>query len=325
MHPQLQKCFIKNINDVLAKILDLNDKKLKCQLVISTHSPFIISNKIEEASSINNINFFGVIKNKTSVALLNDELFNVNGDKQIFNNIKKHMSFSIAEALFADAVILVEGFAEEKMIPYFLNNYPELKNKYIQIVNINGAHGFIYQKLLAALKIPAVILTDVDFKIKSNNSTQITDYEGQYTTNKTIEKNIGTNSLSKLKSCQIDLKEISNIKIFIQEKENGYCATSFEEALILANINSDIIFNALAKFKRNSFYKLVDYKKNKSKSRLLISENINSKSKKIYNTIGPKKGDFITILLQEVISSKDILATPSYIKKAFEYIAKEIE
>lgn len=195
--------------------------------------------------------------------------------KQIFNNIKKHMSFSIAEALFADAVILVEGFAEEKMIPYFLNNYPELKNKYIQIVNINGAHGFIYQKLLAALKIPAVILTDVDFKIKSNNSTQITDYEGQYTTNKTIEKNIGTNSLSKLKSCQIDLKEISNIKIFIQEKENGYCATSFEEALILANINSDIIFNALAKFKRNSFYKLVDYKKNKSKSRLLISENIN--------------------------------------------------
>lgn len=325
MHPQLQKCFIKNINDVLAKILDLNDKKLKCQLVISTHSPFIISNKIEEASSINNINFFGVIKNKTSVALLNDELFNVNGDKQIFNNIKKHMSFSIAEALFADAVILVEGFAEEKMIPYFLNNYPELKNKYIQIVNINGAHGFIYQKLLAALKIPAVILTDVDFKIKSNNSTQITDYEGQYTTNKTIEKNIVTNSLSKLKSCQIDLKEISNIKIFIQEKENGYCATSFEEALILANINSDIIFNALAKFKRNSFYKLVDYKKNKSKSRLLISENINSKSKKIYNTIGPKKGDFITILLQEVISSKDILATPSYIKKAFEYIAKEIE
>lgn len=57
MHPQLQKCFIKNINDVLAKILDLNDKKLKCQLVISTHTPFIISNKIEEASSINNINF----------------------------------------------------------------------------------------------------------------------------------------------------------------------------------------------------------------------------------------------------------------------------
>ena len=313
--------------------LKLLEKDIDKKFIFDDNTTLTITNKKNVSDMYIDLNVEEgynriIFENKNDNLTLSRLIKNITGGisyKQIFNNIKKHMSFSIAEALFADAVILVEGFAEEKMIPYFLNNYPELKNKYIQIVNINGAHGFIYQKLLAALKIPAVILTDVDFKIKSNNSTQITDYEGQYTTNKTIEKNIGTNSLSKLKSCQIDLKEISNIKIFIQEKENGYCATSFEEALILANINSDIIFNALAKFKRNSFYKLVDYKKNKSKSRLLISENINSKSKKIYNTSGPKKGEFITILLQEVISSKDILATPSYIKKAFEYIAKEIE
>ncbi len=324
MHPQLQKCFINNINKVLNKILNTRDKKIKCQLVISTHSPHIISDKIETSNSINNINYFGVIDNKTSIVLLNDELFD-SKDNNTFSNIKKHMSFSFAEALFSDAIILVEGFAEEKMIPYFLSNFKQLKNKYISIININGAHAYIYKKLLEALKIPAVIITDVDFKIDDANISQIENYDKQHTTNLTIQDAIGTDDLSGLSSCEIKHKSIKNIRIFIQEKENGYCGTSFEEALILANYNNDVLINSLKTTSRNNFYRISQYNNLWKTEPEIVSDNINKKSKELYKMLVNKKGNFTINLLKAIIEANSPLNTPSYILKAFEYLSSEVK
>lgn len=324
MHPQLQRCFINNINEVLNKILNTRDKKIKCQLVISTHSPHIVSDKIETANSLNNINYFGVVNNKTNIVLLNDELFTTPNNNP-FSNIKKHMSFSFAEALFSDAIILVEGFAEEKMIPYFLSNYKQLKNKYISIININGAHAYIYNKLLEALKIPAVIITDIDFKINDGDFSQIEDYDKQHTTNSTIKDAIGTDDLSKLTSCEIKHNSIENIRIFIQEKENDYCGTSFEEALILANYDNDILINSLKTTSRNNFYRISQFRNLWEKEPEIVKNNINNKSKELYKMLVDKKGDFTTNLLQSIIESDKHINTPSYILKAFEYLSSEVK
>lgn len=319
MHPQLQKCFIKNINTVLNNIIKGSDKKIKCQIIISTHSPHIVSNKIELSNSINNINYLGLIKNKTKIVLLKDSMFETKNNIP-FTNIKKHMSLNLAEALFADAVILVEGFAEEKMIPYFLTNYDNLKNRYITIVNIRGAHGLIFEKLLKALQIPATIITDVDFI--SENDDQIIDYRNQKTSNHTIIKfNNNSNDLNKLKNCKIDINDNDNLKIFIQETENGFCGTSFEEALILANYNNQIIMNALKDTHKNKIKALLRFDENDN---LIDNNELLNNSKKIYNIISDKKAEFILNVIKNSISSTEVLNTPSYITKTFDFLTEKV-
>lgn len=322
MHPQLQKCFIKNINDVLNKILNSDDKKIKCQLVISTHSPHIVSNKIELSNSISNINYFGVHKNKTQIVLLEDKMFETDNNIP-FNNIKKHMSLELAEALFADAIIFVEGFAEDKMIPYFLSNYDDLRNRYLSIVNIRGAHGYVYEKLISALKVPSVIITDVDFKISDKTKdNQISSYTKQKTTNETVAKyNGGSYSLDLLSSCELSISTIPNLRVFIQECENSYCGTSFEEALILANFDNDIISKALIETYPRKIKKILEFDDNNIKR----NSDIKDKSKQIYNLISNKKAEFTLNTLKYILESEEELKTPSYIIKAFNFLAKEVE
>lgn len=322
MHPQLQKCFICNINDVLNNIITSSNKNLNCQILLSTHSPYIVANKIEQSSSINNINYIGLLNNRSNIVVLDDELF-LTENAVAFTNIKKHMNLSLAEMMFADAVIFVEGYAEEKLVPYFLNNYPNLKNKYITIVNIGGSHGHIYEKLLSKINIPAIILTDVDFKNPLRK--QIVNYKGQYTTNNTITSILGTNSLDRLSECIIPTKS-KNLKVVIQEMENGYCGTTFEEAVILANPNNKTLSNAFVIVKRNNYYKTIGIKgKDRIHSRIKKNSlNLHMISRNLYNLIIKEKGNFATILLKEIYEGNEPLNTPSYILKAFDYIASEV-
>lgn len=318
MHPQLQKCFIENINDVLNKILKESDKELKCQLVISTHSSHIVSNKIELSNSINNINYFGVINNKTKIALLEDSLFKTTNNTA-FNNIKKHMSMNFAEALFADAVILVEGFAEEKIIPYFLTNYSKLKNRYITIVNIRGAHGFIFEKLLKTLHIPTVIVTDVDFI--SSDDNQIENYKNQKTSNETIIKFNGSDDLSNLNDCKLDVNDCCSLKVFVQEQENGYCGTSFEEGLIIANYDNIIIINVLKEMHSRKIKDILSFDK---EGNIIDKSDILKNSRKLYELIKNDKAEFTLNIIDALISSDSTLKTPSYILKAFNFLLGEV-
>lgn len=322
MHPQLQKNFICNINEVLNYIITSNNKTLNCQTLIATHSPFIVADKIEQSNSINNINYIGLLDNRSRIVVLEDELFETS-NAVAFDNIKKHMNLALAEMMFADAVIFVEGYAEEKLVPYFLNNYTRLKNEYISIVNINGAHGHIYEKMLGNLNIPAVILTDIDFINHSGN--QISSYKGQYTTNKTLINHLGTNSLDALTDCVIST-EYQNLKIVVQEKENCYCGTTFEEAVILANPNNTTLSNAFNSIKRNNYYKAIKTRgKNKIHSHIRNkSLNLNKISRKLYNLIAKEKGNFTNALLKEMYTGNEVLNTPSYILKAFDFIANEV-
>lgn len=322
MHPQLQKNFICNINEVLSCIVSSNNKKLNCQTIIATHSPFIVADKIEQSNSINNINYIGLLDNQSKIVVLDDKLFE-STNAIAFNNIKKHMNLALAEMMFADAVIFVEGYAEEKMVPYFLNNYKRLKNKYISVVNIHGAYGHIYEKLLGTLKIPAVILTDIDFVNPCKK--QIYDYNGQFTTNNTVINCLGTNSLDNLKSCVISTK-YDNLKIVVQEKENDFCGTTFEEAIILSNPNNKTLSDALFLFKRNSYYRIIKLKGKEKINTSLKNKylNLNRKSRALYDLIIEKKGDFTNALLNEIYINNNELNTPSYILKAFDFIASRV-
>ena len=85
---------------------------------------------------------------------------------------------------------------------------------YISVFNINGSHGLVYHKLIKLLKIPTLIITDLDIKRiydEKENFTQITNLNGRTTTNKTIQKfNSNNDILYKLKIYIVYNSMISN-------------------------------------------------------------------------------------------------------------------
>ena len=180
MHPQMQELFIKNINDAINYLIKSSKKKLNSQLIITTHSSHILHSKIHTSSSFDNINYVTSINNRTEVVRLNDhaisslETYEINENesenefhKRKLNDLKflkKHIKYKVSELFFSDAVIFVEGLTEEILLPFYIDNHSELKKHYISIFNINGAHGQVYYPLIKLLKIPSLVITDIDIK-----------------------------------------------------------------------------------------------------------------------------------------------------------------
>ena len=67
------------------------------------------------------------------------------------------------DLFFADAVILVEGSAENMLVPHFIRNkYPKLYQRYISILSINGRHSHRLNPLIEKLCIPTLVIADID-------------------------------------------------------------------------------------------------------------------------------------------------------------------
>ena len=64
----------------------------------------------------------------------------------------------IVICFFADAAILVEGAAENMLLPHFMRSkYPKLYQRYITILGVNGRHAHRLSPLIEKL-VPTVIL-----------------------------------------------------------------------------------------------------------------------------------------------------------------------
>ncbi len=174
MHPQMQEFFITRIDSAVKKILELskNEKKksgkeLYCQIAITTHSSHIVNSKIHSCNSFDNINYLTSVNKNAEAVQLNDKV--VCGENNIEDSeglkfIKKHIKYKVSELFFADAVIFVEGVTEETLLQFYLDQNKTLREYYISVFNINGAHGKLYYPLIKALKIPCLIVTDLDIK-----------------------------------------------------------------------------------------------------------------------------------------------------------------
>lgn len=170
----------------------------------------------------------------------------------------------------------MEGFAEETILPFYLEQEPQLNKRYISIFGINGAHAFLYKNLLERLGIPALIVTDLDIVRKSSDDeektkefAQIMDLKGQVTTNRTIKYfNGNSDDLSGL----TPFIEKGNIYITYQWKIGEYFPTSFEEAFILTNADNEVLNAILKDIKKGTYQQIVvkngipDYEQNRQRS-----------------------------------------------------------
>ncbi len=339
MHPQMQELFIKNINEAVKHLLDESTKKINSQLIVTTHSSHILNSKIQTSNSFNNINYITIIDNLSNVVNLHDKNIISEEDypdpaEQInqLKFIKKHIKHKVSELFFSDAVIFVEGITEETLLSYYIDQDDGLNKYYISIFNINGAHGLVYHSLIRLLKIPTLIITDLDIKRtdeekkaenpkKEDNKDpeylQVTCLDTRTTTNATIQKYKGNNDISDVPNYYID----ENLYITFQnEIIEGYYATSLEESLILKNYDNNILNKVIKKIKPNIYKEIIGDPENR--------ENLASNSYKLQKKLANSKSDFANELLYQLSIKDDhdeLPVLPRYIQDALDWLKSELK
>lgn len=315
MHPQMQELFIRYINDAIITLLSIKQKKINSQLIITTHSSHILNSKIQEGGSFNNINYITANNNQAFIIPLSDEKIVSNGgiSNEEFRFIKKHIKYKFSDMFFADAVILVEGISEYNLLPYYLERSKKLKNKYISILNINGAHGMVYNTLLKTLKIPTVIITDLDIKRdKEEKKTykQVNRLAGRETTNQTIMYyNLDGKDISNVPEYFRD----ENIYVTFQNKIGYYYPTSFEEAFVASNYDNEIVNEVLKRIKPDIYNEILGNSIN------LLNNKKNSY--KWQCKLANVKSEFSNEILYNLLTIEgSIPVLPKYIQNGLEYL-----
>lgn len=327
MHPQMQELFIKNINEAIKELLDGTPKKINTQIIITTHSAHILNSKIHTSNSFNNISYIATPNNEANVVNLHDETIITSETDPIKKEndlkfIKKHIKFKVSDMFFADAIIFIEGVTEETLLSFYIDNHNELglDKYYIPIFNINGAHGLVYHDLIKLLKIPTIVITDLDIKRsepRKKKFSQIDSLNYKITTNQTVIK---YNKTSLLKNIGLDDFQVNNMYIAIQnEPIEGYYATSLEEAFILQNYDNDILNNAVKKIKPNIYKEIIGDPENR--------KNLADNSYKLQKKLSKSKSDFANTLLYELSIEDDKEKhprLPNYIKNALDWIKTKL-
>ena len=115
--------------------------------------------------------------------------------------------------------------------------------------------------------------------------------------------------------------EDKNIYVVFQlEAVEGYYATSFEEAFILANYKNDILNTVLENLKPRIYEGIVGNEKDKEK--------LKEASYELQRKLSKSKSDFSNELLYEIIvsdESKDIPELTKYIKDGFIWLKSAVK
>ena len=331
MHPQMQELFIKNINEAMKILLSSKNKNVNSQIIVSTHSSHILNSKIQSTNTFNNICYLHEENHNAVVAnLCNEKVMpkeNMDENSAEFKFLKKHIKYKVTELFFSEAAIFVEGFAEDIVLPYYIEKRKKLNTHYISIFNINGAHGFLYKHLIQVLGIPVLIITDLDIKREENkedladegkesavNFSQIDSLNKRETTNATIKDFHGKADLSDIPS----FYKNENIYLAYQGKINQYYATSFEEAFILTNYDNKVVNDILKTLKPKIYKDITDDGTDQKKN----MENSYKWQVKLENS----KGEFASRLLYEIVNSEtdDIPKLPDYIVDGLDWIEEKL-
>lgn len=348
MHPQMQEFFISRMNKAVKKAIELalgedNDSsRLQCQVIITTHSSHIVNSKITTSNSFNHINYISSNKKNANVIRLNDENIRTDESSGGLSFIIKHIKYKVSELFFSDAIVFVEGVTEEALLKYYLDRHEYLKNHYISVFNIGGAHAKEYYSLIKALTVPCLIITDLDIKRADNEKSegdnseylQLTHLNGRETTNSTLEKfhensiNFDSDNHNSKNLADIinqDYFEDDNIRLTYQKDTiENYFATSLEEAFILTNFDNNILNNTLQYCRPQIYKDIVGEEMN--------TENVKSYSFKLQKKLGDGSGktQFTSELLYQMLShspsdDSQLPTLPQYIIDGFSWLQTKLE
>lgn len=258
LHVQVQQVFAKKAFEVLRQHSDLgSNPDLTTQLVISTHSSHIAHELPFES-----LRYFRRLQAGTQVAVPTSTVINV---RNAFGStaatqqfVTRYLRVQHADVFFADALILVEGAAERMLIPHFIKNgHPAVHHAYVTMLEIGGSHAHRLRPLIDALKIPTLVVTDLDPQL-DNHSTPTAREAKQKTGNPTLKKWLANgDDIDVLLDAPAESKELLGDTQFavrfayqipvaatLPNGDSGEALpTTFEDALAFENVD---FFRALA-------------------------------------------------------------------------------
>ena len=329
LHVQVQQVFINNSYEVLRKNPKLGElDKYITQMVVSTHSSHI-SHEVE----FSKLRYFKRNFTKSESKVPYAELVNLSstfGDEDKTPKfVTRYLKASHCDLFFADAVILVEGPAERMLIPYFIKkNFPELRKRYITILEIGGSHAHTLRPLIETLGIYCLVITDLDSKTDPEKGKGIKiqpEFGKKYKTgNDTLSKWCpATYALDHL-LCSVINKESANglvrvayqfhiSTVFNAESSEIVSAIpyTFEDALVLSNIN-------LIRNLENTKGLLAKMQN------ALDKEDIHSAAKSMFDDLGEsaKKAEMAVELFY--LEDPEELMPPNYISEALEWLQDKL-
>lgn len=337
MHPQMQELFIKNINEMISSLLEDKNKHVNSQIIITTHSPHILNSKIHQGNSFNNINYITEDHDIANVIQLSDSSImkapaetNISEYADYIKNLrylKKHVKFKTSELFFADAVIFVEGITEYTLLQYYLDSDSRFNKYYISLVLIDGAHSKVYEELIHLLRIPTLIITDIDIKRESfekgiatkgkrKTYLQMTTktIESRVSTNDTLYHFYGTSVVQDIISSDYVVND--NLMVSCQKQKIGkYYPTSFEEAFILTNETVNMVETVIKRLKPRIY------------SNIVSMGGIAKNSFKLQYKLSDSKSDFANDLLYELLTCEDkdkLPKLPQYILDGLNFLSQHL-
>jgi len=252
MHPQMQSVFIKNI------INFLKDVKLDAQIIITTHSPHILS-----ASNFESIRYFMPIMETNTAKVMDLMEFNkkliekkIEGEteeeaeknKETKKFLRQYLTLGKCDLFFSDKAILFEGTVERILLPMFIekiqneNKACKLSEQYISSIEIGGAYVSKFKELIDFIGIKTLIITDIDSVNPDSTKAEVKSNMGLITSNVTlkdwmpgkekIEDLLNKSTSKKSANGKIRIAYQNNINA---EKESIKCGRSFEEAFVIDN------------------------------------------------------------------------------------------
>jgi len=161
LHVQVQRVF----PDKAHKLISPTDKEataLKSQLLISTHS-----SHLAHAENFDRLRYVRRIAKSKDNPMPTTEVVNLGqvfGDDEMTRRFaERYFRVQHTDLLFANAAIFVEGVAERMLVPLFIErDYESLNRRYVSFLDIGGSHAHRLKPLVERLRIPTVVITDID-------------------------------------------------------------------------------------------------------------------------------------------------------------------
>ncbi|MBD3678666.1 MAG: AAA family ATPase [Rhodobacteraceae bacterium] len=215
LHAQVQQTFITNIWDVIRQSADAEDAG-DCipQLIVTTHSSHIL-----DATEFRKVRYFrrcllegeepgpGRILNATEIHSLRDfqpTAVDVE-DQQATQEealafLKRYLRLTHCDLFFADAAVLVEGSVEKLLMSTMIERAAKrLRASYLTVLEVGGAYAHRFDELLTFLKIPHLVITDLD-SVEPDGRHPVcrADTEGALTSNASLKNLLKVNSVAQL-------------------------------------------------------------------------------------------------------------------------------
>lgn len=330
LHAQVQQVFIRHAYDVLRNLPQLGaSPAFATQLVVSTHS-----SQIAHASDFASLRYFRRLPAETNAPIPISSVVNLSdvfGDAkdQTARFVARYLKATHCDLFFADGAVFIEGAAERILVPHFVEerkDFEYLRSAYISWLEIGGSHAHRFRKLVEALGLTTLIITDLDAKDPTTGKAVLPARgKGQEARNETVRtwapKKVLVDELLDLKEEDKAVQHPGGYSVRTAYQGPVDVTVGKDTGELLANTFEDaVLYSNLAFFEGRAGTGLAKAFKEVVEQATSISD-LASKAREAIGT-GNKAEFALDLLFSEDVQT---LAPPKYIRDGLLWLIAQLE